>query len=308
MTNSIYDGQIELYRGAIGDSFPELAGQALEYFASGKDYVVCLLEGGYLFRFPKRAEAERKLRMEIKLLPELGRTLPLPTPEFSYVASARVSAFSHAFVGYRILAGEPLTNYVPDIWDAGWWPPSVGEFLTALHRFPVKRAQELGVPGGTSDEWRNRYQKLYRCVQEYVYPIVTTSQRTQIATYFEDYLNDPRHFRFKSVLLHGDFYSQHILLNVLQQRVTGIIDFSECVIGDPAFDIRNAWEPYYVGEDISTDSWKERREFYYRLQPLLDLVLADGTAGMEDVNPHVRSEALLHLDETWPPDGAGHYI
>src|SRR5207248_6064974 len=124
---------------------------------------------------------------------------------------------------------EPLTKYMPEIWDTNWWPPMVGQFLTALHRFPVKRAQELGVPGGTTDEWRNRYQELYSRVQERVYPLVTSTQSAGNGRYFEDYMNDRRHFRFKPVLLHGDLYSQHILLDTTQRLVTGIIDFSECV-------------------------------------------------------------------------------
>ena len=167
------------------------------------------------------------------------------------------------------------------------------EFLTALHAFPVERAQELGVPGGTTDEWRDRYRQLYERVEERIYPLVTRSQGDAIGSYFDSYLDNPRHFRFQPVLLHGDLYSQHVLLDHPRQLVTGIIDFSECVIGDPAFDIRNAWEPYYTGERGDERSWRERRDFYYRLQPLVEAAFSDGAAGLEDVNPKVREKLSL---------------
>ena len=292
--------EIEPYRRAIAACFPELAGRPLAYLAHGKDHVACLVNGDLVFRFPKRAEAEAKLQMELRLLPELAPTLPLPIPAYRYVARTPPS-FPHVFAGYRRLAGEPLTRYMPEIWDAPWWPAAVGAFLTALHRFPTPRAQALGVPGGTADAWRERYQALYRLVQERVYPLLTGSQRAGIGGYFAGFLHDPRHFRFHPVLLHGDLYSQHILLDHPGQRVTGIIDFSECVIGDPAFDIRNAWEPHYRGTQDA--SWRERREFYYRLQPLLEAALSDGTAGLEEVNPQVHADALAQLNQGWPPDG-----
>ncbi|HMA38287.1 MAG TPA: phosphotransferase [Chloroflexia bacterium] len=296
------DAQLELYSRAIAESFPALANRRLEYLAHGKDHVTCLVNKELVFRFPKRADAAGKLRMEISLLPELASTLPLPIPHFSYVARTPPPSFPRVFVGYRRLAGEPLRQYIPEIWDANWWPAAVGAALTALHRFPIQRAQELGVPGGTTDEWRHCYQALYSRVQERVYPLVTGSQRVAIGRYFEDFLHDPRHFRFQPVLLHGDLYSQHILLDNVRHRVTGIIDFSECRIGDPALDFRNPWEPYYTGQRDA--SWRERRAFYYRLQPLLEVAFSDGTAGLEDVNPQVRDEALTQLNQAWPPAGA----
>lgn len=237
--------------------------------------------------------------MEIRLLPELAPTLPLPIPHFRYVVLAPSTTFPRAFVGYEALKGEPLTRYTPQIWDEGWWPPAVGAFLTALQRFPIRRAQELGVPGGTASDWRRRYSELYECVQERVYALITSDQRAAIGRYFEHFLNDPRHFEFEPVLLHGDVYSQHVLVDHAQQRVTGIIDFSECKIGDPAFDIRNSWEPFYSGQRDA--SWQERREFYYLVQPLVEVAFSDGTAGLEDVNPAIRADALAQLCRTWPP-------
>ena len=69
---------LQMYRQAIAEVSPALAGAGITVLGQGKDFTVCRTAGGIVFRFPKRPDAERKLRMEIALLPVLAPTLPLP--------------------------------------------------------------------------------------------------------------------------------------------------------------------------------------------------------------------------------------
>jgi len=286
---------IQSYRAAVAEQFPALRIDTLTYLGEAKDHVVCLANGQLVFRFPKRPEAEQKLRMEIQLLPELAPTLPLPIPQYNHIARAPGRAFPRVFAGYPLLAGHPLTDYIPAIWDTPWWAPAVGTFVTALHRFPVARARQLGVPSGTAKAWRSRYQNLYHGVQEKVYPLITHRQQAAIRRYFEDFLDNPRHFEWEPVLLHHDIYSGHILLDVDSRQVTGIIDFSDCEIGDPAVDVRDAWEPYYGGTMDAT--WAARRAFYYHLQPLAEIAAGDV---LLDVYPALVEQALEQVNRRWP--------
>jgi aminoglycoside 2''-phosphotransferase len=285
---------IEPYRAAIREQFPALRVDTMAYLGEAKDHVGCLVNRQLVFRFPKREEAEQKLRMELALLPELAPTLPLPIPQYSHIARTPSRAFPRVFAGYPLLTGQPLTDYIPAIWDTPWWAPAVGAFVTALHRFPVARARQLCVPGGTAEEWRSRYQNLYRGVQEKVYPLVTPRQQAAIRRYFVDFLDNPRHFEWEPVLLHHDIYSGHILLDVDTQKVTGIIDFSDCDIGDPAVDVRDAWEPYYSGTMDTT--WADRRAFYYHLQPLAEIVAGDV---LLEVYPALVAQALEQINRRW---------
>jgi aminoglycoside 2''-phosphotransferase len=287
------------YQTLIREQFPQLPLHSVAYLAQGKDNVVILVNEDLIFRFPKRSHSRAKLAMEIRLLPELAPRLSLAIPQFTHIGQGSLHNPEGLFVGYQRLTGVPLTEYMPQIWDEDWWKPSVGQFLTTLHQFPVARAQELGVPGGTAEEWRTIYQEFYRTVQIRVYPLVSGAQRAGITKYFEGYLNTPRNFTFTPVLLHADLYSGHILLDAWAKTVTGIIDFSECRIGDPAFDMRNAWEPFYMGD--RADNWQERRSFFYLLQPLVELAYSDGNSGLEEMNPDVREQAISRLNEIWLP-------
>ena len=43
--------------------------------------------------------------------------------------------------------------------------------------------------------------------------------------------------RFTPVLIHGDFDTSNFLISQKNKELTGIIDFEECQIGDPAADL-----------------------------------------------------------------------
>lgn len=283
----------ELYLVAIAEGFPDLAIDTLEYLSEGKDSVAWVVNRHLLFRFPKQEHAEQKLLMELRLLPALAPTLPLAIPQFTSISRTPTASYPRAFAGYDLLDGTPLYAYTPHIWDATWWQPFIGDFVTALHRFPVGRATQLGVPTYTTRTWRAHYQALYATVREKVYPLVTPNQRVAISRSFNAFLDDPRHSAFTPVLVHGDLHSRHFLLDVGARRVTGIIDFGECRIGDPAIDVREAWLPYYGG--VVDQTWQERRDFYHRLPALVQVALRD-SYGADWIE-----EGLVEIDRVWSP-------
>lgn len=289
---SFYSHNRELYLAAIAEGFPNLAVDTLEYLSEGKDSVACLVNRHLLFRFPKQELAEQKLLMEIRLLPELAPTLPLAIPHFTYISRTPTASYPRAFAGYDLLDGTSLHAYAPQIWDATWWQPFIGDFVTALHRFPVGRAAKLGVPMYTTRTWRAHYQALYAAVHEKVYPLITPNQQLSIGRYFDAFLDDPRHFAFAPVLVHGDLHARHFLLDVETRRATGILDFGECRIGDPAIDVRDAWLPYYDG--TVDQPWQERRDFYYRLPGLVQVAFRD-RYGADWVE-----EGLAEISRLWP--------
>ena len=289
---SFHSHNREIYLTAIAEGFPDLAVDTLEYLSEGKDSVACLVNRHLLFRFPKQELAEQKLLMEIRLLPELAPTLPLAIPHFAYISQAPTASYPRAFAGYDLLDGTSLHAYTPQIWDATWWQPFIGDFVTALHQFPVRRASQLDVPMYTTSTWRAHYQALYAAVRKKVHPLVTPNQKMAISRYFDAFLDDPRHFAFAPVLVHGDLHARHFLLDVATRRVTGILDFGECRIGDPAIDVRDAWLPYYGGTVDQT--WQERRDFYYRLPSLAQVAFRDryGADWIE--------EGLAEISRFWP--------
>ncbi len=270
------DLKLEKYRRAIGQNFPQLTIEKIEYLSEGWDSLACRVNDRLIFRFPKRAEVEASLRREIKLLPELGPTLPLAIPQFKYVAETGNAGFPYPFVGYEALPGGMQGDWPEEVQAAEWWRPGFGDFLTALHAFPVARARTLGVqdyaPVGVEDasgEWRDRLEAFYGLVREAVYPLLPVERQDLLADYFENFLDDERFFQWEPVLVHGDLWDDHVLLDPATSQL-GVIDFGDVAIGDPALDVSELMLPYYNGR--VDESFRARRQFYGGLPPLISII------------------------------------
>lgn len=288
------------FRAAIGECFPALTIDTLAYLSEGWESVACLVNGHLVFRFAKRAVSEASLRTEVRLLPALAPHLPLPIPQVAFVGDPPGRHVSYAFVGYQMLPGTSALRWPDAVWDAAWWKPPVGAFLTALHAFPVEQARQLGVRhlnqslklGGTSAEpadWRAMLGDLYDLTRAVACPLLPNAARHTLTRRFEWFLAEGRHFAFTPVLLHADLAEDHILLDIPHRRVTGIIDFGDTGIGDPAFDVWAQVLPYYRG--TVDETFLARRTFYRTLVPPLNALLF----GQLHAEAHLVKEGLEEL-------------
>jgi aminoglycoside 2''-phosphotransferase len=271
---------LDRYRAAIVAAFPHLTVETLDYLGDGWESVACLVNGRLVFRFPKRALVQHRLRKEIRLLPQLAPYLPLPIPQFAYIADPPGPSFPYLFAGYPLLEGM-ADEWPAAVWAAEWWRPALGRFLTALHAFPVARAAELGVTPmsltgpntGVLDvpqSWRATLEEFYELTRQKVFPLVSDVVRNRLTERFETFLAEERHFAFEPVLLHGDFAEDHVVVDIAAEQVRGIIDFGDVAIGDPALDVWPELLPHYGGRRDAT--FEERHQFYRSFFPLNAIV------------------------------------
>lgn len=267
------EGQV---RNLIDAAFPEIEIRNLAPFREGWANATWLVNGGTVFRFPKTAQAAASTRKEIALVPELARTLPVPVPDFRYAAPAGAPGHPWPFAGYPMVEGTPLADLGPTGSGrrnhlAPTFAASVADFLTALHGFPVSKAAALGVPGGTAEDWRAWHASWWLETRDLVRPHLGPVEAAA-ASLIEVFLQDDRHFRFTPVLLHHDLSEDHLLVDPITGTLTGVIDFEDAIIGDPAFDFigvtnlgREVLDLYRGPRD---KDFEERMRFYTRLQPL----------------------------------------
>jgi len=284
---------LDNYRAAIGERFPGVRISTLDFLSEGWESVACLVNGHLVFLFPKRAMAEHYLRTEIRLLPELAPHLPLPIPCFDYVADPPGQHVPFAFVGYELLQAE-------------WWKPPVGAFLTALHRFPVARARELGVrpisqtakltgKAAAPANWRETLSDFYELTRQDAFPRLSRELQGKLARRFEGFLAEERHFAFEPVLVHADLQQDHILLKMPEQQLSGIIDFGDVGIGDPAMDVWPSLLPYYGGQVDET--FQTRHAFYRQLFPPLNALIFGQVYDEPELVEEGREALAVALDE-----------
>lgn len=212
--------------------------EALPHVGWGGDSDAVLVDGALVFRFPRSEEVARGLAVEVCLLPDLAERAPLPIPRFRYVARDGATG-APLFVGYPLIPGVPLTAarfaaLAGDPAAVARAAAGLGGFLAALHRFPVARARACGVPA-PGQPTREEVAARHAALRERVYPVLARDERAYLDCLFAAYLGDPAHFGWPPAVCHGDLTSDHILA-ADESALTGIIDFGDLRIGDPAGD------------------------------------------------------------------------
>jgi aminoglycoside 2''-phosphotransferase len=224
---------------------PGLAIQSAEANFSGQFNDIIVVNGEWIFRFPRYAEGVRALGAEARLLEQLRGRLPLPIPEPRY-ASFDSPEPGRAFLGYRLLPGVPFfRDRLESIENEALRERLAGQlagFLTALHDLPWA---ELGCT--TVSDRREDWAALYAQVRENLFPAMRAAARQALAAHFAAYLDDAALHQFAPVLRHGDFGGSNILYDPAQAAVCGVIDFSFCAPGDAAFDLASIST---LGEDL----------------------------------------------------------
>src|SRR5947209_8371778 len=95
----------ELATELIASQFPQLAPITLHPFGAGWDNTAYLVNGEFVFRFPRRQLGADCLANEIRILPHLEGRVPLPLPFPEFIAFPTPD-FPWPFAGYRKLAGR----------------------------------------------------------------------------------------------------------------------------------------------------------------------------------------------------------
>ena len=217
--------------------------------------------GTWIFRFPRHAHVEPALRAEVALVPQLA-ALPLAIPRFEYVVEEPA-----LFVGYRKIEGLQLTRERQTA-RAG---RELAAFLQALHAFPVDAARATGVPSYGPDEWRTRHEELFGEFLSRVGPLLAAPERAAAEAMFDEYVAGD--LGFVPSLVHYDLGPSHVLA-AAGGWLTGIIDWGDAAVGDPAADL--AWALYGTAPSFASavsgaygasEELRRRALLYHRLGP-----------------------------------------
>ena len=206
----------------------------LTYKPGGWDHAVWSVNGRVVLRVPKREPIAAADAAERNLLAAIGDRLPLAVPRplrtFEPCELAPFGAMLTTFV-----PGRPLPPQLPSQSTA---PEEIGRFLAALHSIPV----EVGEAAGLRERlrtWAERHG--FAEVERDVFPLVTPLARAWLTGLYE-HLHTVEHSRpAGATILHGDFTHDHIFTRSPTGPLTGVIDFGDTCIGDPAADWRGLW-------------------------------------------------------------------
>ena len=254
---------------AIGQRFPELGDAPVRALDHGWSHWA-FAHGDRVFRFPRTAADARLLERELRLLPAIAPALPAPVP----VPRWRGEWRGRPFAGHPRIAGEALRRRALFGHGGGALARAIGRFLAALHGFPPERAAEaLGEP---PPERPPDPRDWLEAIRMRVFPRLSATLRVAVDGGFA------RHARARleapPCLVHGDLGFVHLL--VRDGRLSGVIDFGDAGLGDPAVDFAGilADGGWRAVDDVARfydrplgAGFHERVEFRYWTAPLHDI-------------------------------------
>ena len=267
----------------LREQFPALNLRKVDFLNEGWDSFAFVADERWVFLFPKRRERERHLLASMRLLDELHGRLPLPVPRPRHWGSPSES-FPFHFVGYELLPGSPA--------DAAEMPRRkrdgnalrLGEFLAALHGFPVDRAVALGIRGRPPRDHAEVLLDEVRHLADRLAFRVPDELKAPCAPFLDGTIDRPPSYSGPYCLTHGDLQAEHILLNA-EGEVCGVIDFADATLSEPAGDYVGlcAWQTWdfaraaLAAAGAAVDQTTERRViFMARCLGLIGLGWADG--------------------------------
>ena len=229
----------QLATALIESQCPALAPVRLHSIGAGWDNIAYLVNGEWVFRFPRRTIAVGLLETEGRVLPALAPRLPYPIPTPEWYGRPDAS-YKWPFLGYRRLEGRVASDVdLTDDTRAALAAP-LARFLRALHDVPLAEAQAWGVPRdafGYLDPAR-----LERLARPALADLVARGILRDAAPWVEVLEAGLAVLPLQTplALVHGDFYSRHILVDDAG-RMCGVIDFGDVHLDHPAVDLGVAW-------------------------------------------------------------------
>jgi aminoglycoside phosphotransferase (APT) family kinase protein len=224
----------------VTELWKELAPVEVVLMNEGWDSRAFLVNQAWVFRFPKRAEVEKSLEKELRLLPALARRMAVPIPAFQF--DGRSDHFPFRFTGYRRIDGLVAPEVPGARLNVGRVTAQLASFIDALHGVSVEEARTLGVPADEeSPEARAvRARERLTAIDGKIDAALVAKARAVIEA-------PPPAYAGPSRLIHDDLVGEHILITFRGDRVAGIVDWGDAAIGDPAIDFAgvHAW----LGDD-----------------------------------------------------------
>lgn len=231
------------YKDQINNVYPELNITNIKQNSIGQNNDVVIVNESLVFRFPKYEEGIEALRKETAVLDHIRKHVSLPIP-FPIYQSFEPYEAGKVFAGYERIEGEPLWRdsfyRITKEEDRDRIAEQLVTFLKELH------ATSTGDP--SSENIHREVEDLYVRIQKKLSSYMREDAKEKVSNLFESFLRNEKHARVSKKRIHGDFGASNILWNPERCEITGIIDFGETEIGDPAYDFAGLLASY--GEDF----------------------------------------------------------
>jgi aminoglycoside phosphotransferase (APT) family kinase protein len=276
---------------------------ALTIVDAGYSATMLRAASGIAIRVPKSERAgARQLRLTSPLR-RLARLLPVPIP-LPLWALPMGEPFPFGVAGYTWLDGEPLT--------AGDHPAiaaQVGAFLAAMHHLDTATLDSFRrvLPDREAvDAERERIVAIAAARLHGTQPPATMDR---LEHWWDDYRAARNRASYTPTLVHGDLWYGNLLVSPNGERLTGVLDWENVAIDDPAQDFatlmhsgeaftHTVFDAYERAGGQIDDDLLDRCRWHWEFRELTGIALAVEAGDEPEVHDAIRKlreGALAHL-------------
>lgn len=251
----------EIVKKVIENQFPSIQVSTLSFLGEGWDNAVFLINDQYTFRFPRRKIALQLLEREKIILPHIHSRLNLQAPKPVFYGKPS-KLFPWPFLGSTLVPGQCADKAYLNKTERRNAATTIALFLKNLHSFDKEEIRSLGIGQDILGEFNirskiNQGLDNLKQIQSLGYTLNYSRLEKVLHSTDTDYRAP------KETLVHGDFYVRHLIIDA-NKSITGIIDWGDIHIGDPAIDlsIAHSFLPPEAHQtfrdtygDISEETW-----------------------------------------------------
>ncbi len=278
----------ENFKALVGKLFPDLHIAEIKEIDIGWSSYILEVNGKYIVKVPKSKESAEGIEKEMLITNALRNMIPLSIPHYiSSISTDTLVAASYELIQGSMFTTQPVQEEFriinPSLYrDSSFLrgvAKQIGETLHSIHSIQ-RDVVEPVLKRFITDTWEEKMSGWFqecRSIGEkgLSHDDITVSRRFLDALE-EAFLN----IKFEEKFIHGDYGGWNMLFDPATLHFTGLLDWADSRIGDPAKDftelIYDFGEPFvkdilhYYGETVDP-TIIERAELYLKLAGFQDL-------------------------------------
>lgn len=267
----------------------------------GWENIILEVNDQYIFRFPMFRGSWSRMQKEFSLLPWLAPRLSVPIPAYEFIWDGDRS-HPQRFAGYKKITGVPMLK---GNFRRAWVDrlgQDLGRLLTELHSFDLADRELKTVKRHTVESWVESNRMFYRQIRKLVFPILNRTERALAEAFWKQFFDEFTDYDFMPTLIHSDLTGGNILIDPSKAKLTGIIDWGDAKVADPAFDFVGILEVNKSLGQRSMDCYggpksgfRERADLYLKTIPFGEI-----SWGVRQKSKHFVELGLRHLHQRLP--------
>lgn len=220
---------------------------------------VYILNDEFAIKFPKTRTGLRGIQKEMRVTETIRGLIPVEVPRYMGAAGGSdAGAFTYSYIPGKMMTrrelGEGEYSFDPtSVSGRGLYRSiqrQLASILVAVHGVDGNLVREILLEFG-EETWKESYERLR---DKFMKPLEKAFHGRELMSakaLLEDTIETITSGRFPEKFIHGDFGGWNIIFDEGREKISGLLDWADCRMGDPALDFTELIYDY--GEQYSRE-------------------------------------------------------